>query len=77
MCAVCSLQLLLYYIACAILLQDACILLGHAMDSPLMIAINAGTKTLGPLMHITKVMQQKQLPPEWGPKAELPVSILF
>ena len=50
-------------------------LLGHAMDSPLMIAINAGTKTLGPLMHITKVMLQKQLPPEWGPKAELPVSV--
>ncbi|XP_067935340.1 E3 ubiquitin-protein ligase RMND5A-like isoform X2 [Watersipora subatra] len=55
--------------------KDACMLLGHAMESPLMIAINAGTKTLGPLMHITNVMLQKQLPPEWGPKAELPVSV--
>ena len=53
--------------------QDACVLLGLPMESPLAISVNAGTKALGPLMHITGVMLQKHVAPVWGAKDELPV----
>lgn len=46
------------------------------MESPLAISVNAGTKALGPLLHITGVMLQKHVNPVWGAKDELPVSVL-
>ena len=47
------------------------------MESPLAISVNAGTKALGPLMHITGVMLQKHVAPVWGAKDELPVSCVI
>ena len=55
-------------------LRDACGLLGLSMESPLSVAVNAGSVALPALLNIKQVMQQR-LVSVWNAKEELPIEI--
>jgi len=56
-------------------LRDACALLGLAVESPLVVAVNAGCVALPALLNIKQVMLQRQVPGVWNAKDELPIEI--
>ena len=55
-------------------LRDACGLLGLSMESPLSVAVNAGSVALPALLNIKQVMQQRHVS-VWNAKDELPIEI--
>jgi hypothetical protein len=55
--------------------QDACTLLGLAIDTPLSIVLKAGCKALPPLITIKDVIKSPAMNGIWTSKDELPIDI--